>query len=162
LTKTYRSTNEIVRFANKILGIENASAIRRRQRALVIEKTATMAEFVSTVPEDLRTLTEAGLKSIAIITKTAAQAITLFKALRPQIPELSHLGTSSETFSKKLVILPSYLSKGLEFDGVISYSERGSPYTESEKHLYYVVCTRAQHRLVVYNPPAWVVASSCR
>jgi len=23
-------------------------------------------------------------------------------------------------------------------------------------HLYYVVCTRAQHRLVVYNPPAWV------
>jgi DNA helicase-2/ATP-dependent DNA helicase PcrA len=79
----------------------------------------------------------------------------LFKALRPQIPELSHLGTSSETFSKKLVILPSYLSKGLEFDGVISYSELGTAYTESEKHLYYVVCTRAQHRLVVYNPPAW-------
>jgi DNA helicase-2/ATP-dependent DNA helicase PcrA len=155
LTKAYRSTEEIVRFANRILGIENVSAIRHRQRAPVVEKTATEAEFVAEVAEDLRTLTEAGLKSIAIITKTAAQATTLFKALRPQIPELSHLGTRSEMFSKKLVILPSYLSKGLEFDGVISYSERGTPYAESEKHLYYVVCTRAQHRLVVYNPPAW-------
>lgn len=155
LTKAYRSTEEIVRFANQILGIENVSAIRHRQRATVVEKTATEAEFVSTVPEDLRTLNEAGLKSIAIITKTAAQSTALFKALRPQIPELSHLGTSSETFSKKLVILPSFLSKGLEFDGLISYSEREARYTESEKHLYYVVCTRAQHRLVVYNPPAW-------
>jgi len=155
LTKAYRSTEEIVRFANQILGIEHVSAIRHRQRAPVVEQTATEMEFVSKVAEDLRTLSETGLKSIAIITKTAAQATTLFKALRPQIPELNHLGTSSGTFSKKLVILPSYLSKGLEFDGVISYSELGTPYTESEKHLYYVVCTRAQHRLVVYNPPAW-------
>jgi len=156
LTKTYRSTEEIVRFANQILGIQNVSAIRHRQRAPVVEKTATEAELVSKVAEDLTTLAETGLKSIAIITKTAAQATTLFQALRLQVPELSHLGTSSETFSRKLVILPSYLSKGLEFDGVISYSERGTPYTESEKRLYYVVCTRAQHRLVVYNPPAWV------
>jgi len=155
LTKAYRSTEEIVRFANQILGIENVSAIRHHQRAPVVVKSATETEFVSMVAEDLRTLTETGLKSIAIITKTAAQAATLFKTLRSQIPELSHLGTSSETFSKKLVILPSYLAKGLEFDGVISYSDRGTSYTESEKHLYYVVCTRAQHQLVVYNPPTW-------
>jgi len=155
MTKAYRSTEEIVQFANRILGIENVSAIRRRQRAPVIEKTATANEFLADVPDDLKTFLEAGLKSIAIITKTAAQAATLFKALRPQIPELTHLGTGSETFSKTLVILPSYLSKGLEFDGVISYSDPETPFTESEKRLYYVVCTRAQHRLVVYNPPVW-------
>jgi DNA helicase IV len=155
LSKAYRSTEEIIQFANRILGIENVSAIRHHRRAPVIEKTATEAEFVSTVPDDLRTLTEAGFKSIAIITKTAAQAAALFKALHTQIPELSHLGTSSQPFSKKLVILPSYLSKGLEFDGVISYSERGISYSEAEKYLYYVVCTRAQHRLMVYNPPLW-------
>src|SRR5262245_23750179 len=44
-------------------------------------------------------------------------------------------------------------------DGVISYSESGTQYTESENHLYYVVCTRAQHRLVVYNPPMWALAA---
>ncbi len=156
LTKAYRSTEEIVQYANQILGIENVSAIRHRQRGPVVEKTATEAEFVSSVAGALRTLTEAGLKSIALITKTAAQATSLFKTLSPKIPELTHLGTSSATFSKKLVILPSYLAKGLEFDGVISYSGPGNPYAESEKHLYYVVCTRAQHRLLVYNPPEWV------
>ena len=155
LTKAYRSTEEIVDYANHILGLKNVSAIRRDQRAPVIEKRASQAEFVASVPEDLRSLAESGLKSIAIISKTAAQATTLFKALRSQIPELTHLGTRSETFSKTLVILPSYLSKGLEFDGVISYSDERTTYTESEKHLYYVVCTRAQHGLVVYNPPNW-------
>jgi DNA helicase-2/ATP-dependent DNA helicase PcrA len=67
------------------------------------------------------------------------------------LPELNPLETNSQTFSRKLVIMPSYLSKGLEFDGVISYAEKGSPYSEIEKGLYYAVCTRAQHRLIVYN-----------
>lgn len=49
------------------------------------------------------------------------------------------------------MILPSYLSKGLEFDGVIVYADEAARYSETEKGLYYVVCTRAQHRLVVYN-----------
>jgi DNA helicase II / ATP-dependent DNA helicase PcrA len=153
LTKAYRSTEEIVRYANQILGIENVNALRHEQQHPVVEKMATEADFLAAIPEQLGALTQAGLKSIAIITKTAAQATALFNALRPNIPGLCHLGRSSELFSRKLVILPSYLSKGLEFDGVIAYTDRGAPYTESEKHLYYVVCTRAQHRLVVFNSP---------
>ena len=31
--------------------------------------------------------------------------------------------------------------------------EKNNPYKESEKYLYYVACTRAQHNLVVYNEP---------
>jgi len=153
LTKAYRSTEEIVRYANRILGIENVSAIRHQQTEPVIEKRAMEAEFLAAAPEELRAMTEAGLKSIAIITKTAAQATRLFNALRSEVRELCHLGSSSAAFSKKLVILPSYLSKGLEFDGVIAYTDRGTPYAESERHLYYVVCTRAQHRLIIFNPP---------
>jgi DNA helicase IV len=153
LTKAYRSTEEIVRYANEILGIENVSAIRHRHADPVLEKRATAAEFLAAVPEELRMLTEAGLNSIAIITKTAAQAARFFEALRGKIPGLCRLGTSAGTFSKKLVILPSYLSKGLEFDGVIAFVDPAGPYLENEKRLYYVVCTRAQHRLVVYNPP---------
>jgi DNA helicase-2/ATP-dependent DNA helicase PcrA len=154
LTKAYRSTEEIVHYANQILGIQNVSAIRHRQRDPVLEKHATESEFLAAIPDELRRMTEAGLKSIAIITKTAEQAGRLYQALRPKVSDLCHLGTGSEPFSKKLVILPSYLSKGLEFDGVIAYSDGEARYTESEKHLYYVVCTRAQHRLVVFNPPA--------
>jgi len=49
------------------------------------------------------------------------------------------------------VIVPSYLSKGLEFDAVISYNELNNNYSEDEKYLFYVVTTRAQHALVIYN-----------
>jgi DNA helicase II / ATP-dependent DNA helicase PcrA len=156
LTKAYRSTEEIVHYANQILGIQNVSALRHAQQNPVVEKIATQAEVLAAIPQELRTLTEAGLKSIAIITKTATQATHLFKALNARIPNLCHLGKSSEPFSKKLVILPSYLSKGLEFDAVIAYTDCAAPYTESEKHLFYVVCTRAQHLLIVFNPPEWV------
>jgi DNA helicase II / ATP-dependent DNA helicase PcrA len=152
LTRAYRSTEEIVQYANRILGIENVSAIRHYQSVPVVEKTATVAEFLAAIPEELLTLTEAELKSIAIITKTAAQASKLFATLRKTIPDLTHLLANAKAFSRKLVILPSYLSKGLEFDAVIAYTEPDTPYTPSEKHLYYVVCTRAQHRLIVYNP----------
>src|SRR4029434_4302650 len=78
LTRAYRSTEEIVRYANQILGIENVSALRHDQHHPVVEKVATEVEFVAAMPEELRALTEAGLKSIAIITKTAAQATVLF------------------------------------------------------------------------------------
>jgi DNA helicase-2/ATP-dependent DNA helicase PcrA len=54
---------------------------------------------------------------------------------------------------KGVSLMPSYLSKGLEFDGVIAYADPTAPYTERERNLYYVVCTRAQHRLVVFNAP---------
>ncbi|MEG0826621.1 MAG: hypothetical protein RR404_04045, partial [Bacilli bacterium] len=56
-----------------------------------------------------------------------------------------------------IVILPSYISKGLEFDGVIAYTEKDHFYQEKDKYLFYVVCTRAQHVLTVYNQKKLVV-----
>ena len=60
---------------------------------------------------------------------------------------------SSKDFNKNLVIVPSYLSKGLEFDSVISYSDKNNIYTKDEKYLFYVVATRCQHELIIYNAP---------
>ena len=54
-------------------------------------------------------------------------------------------------FNKKMVTIPSYMAKGLEFDSVIIYTEINNKYTENEKNLYYVSCTRAQHELIIYN-----------
>ena len=50
-----------------------------------------------------------------------------------------------------MVIIPSYIAKGLEFDSAIIYTENNNKYTEQEKYLYYVACTRAQHQLIIYN-----------
>ena len=64
---------------------------------------------------------------------------------------------SNKKFNKNLVITPSYLAKGLEFDSVISYTDKNNIYTKEEKYLFYVVATRAQHELIVYNSPDTLV-----
>ena len=43
------------------------------------------------------------------------------------------------------------MAKGLEFDETIVYTTKDNKYTEEEKYLYYVACTRAQHQLIIYN-----------
>jgi len=51
----------------------------------------------------------------------------------------------------KLVIVPSYLAKGLEFDAVfaVTYNEVYSDNHEIDIKLLYVVMTRALHRLIL-------------
>ncbi len=53
--------------------------------------------------------------------------------------------------NRNLVIMPSYVAKGLEFDSVISYNVVNNKYEDKDKYLYYVTCTRAQHNLIIYN-----------
>ena len=47
-------------------------------------------------------------------------------------------------------VISSYLSKGLEFDGVI-VSDGEEYLNESNKNLFYTVCTRALHELKVFT-----------
>ena len=61
------------------------------------------------------------------------------------------LGPNAKEFNKDLIILPSYIAKGLEFDATIIYTRKDNKYTENEKYLYYVACTRSQHQLIIYN-----------
>ena len=48
------------------------------------------------------------------------------------------------------MIIPSYLSKGLEFDAVIISNASDNHYSEKERNLFYVVLTRALHKLEVF------------
>ena len=71
--------------------------------------------------------------------------------LKDKVKDISIMDDKNE-FNKNLVIVPSYLAKGLEFDSVISYTDKNNKYTKEEKYLFYVVVTRAQHELIIYNP----------
>ena len=63
----------------------------------------------------------------------------------------SLVGANSKVFKKDLVIIPAYVSKGLEFDSVIIYNDRNNSYKKNERNLLYVACTRCQHELFIYN-----------
>ena len=145
LTKTYRSSNEIIEFTNKILGLKHVSAIRKPNKVPVVIK-----QNEDGLLDDVNYLKNK-YSSLAIITKDKKEALKLYDVLKDKIENISLMDDNSEKFNKDLVIIPSYLAKGLEFDSVISYTEKNNTYTGDEKYLFYVVATRCQHELIIYN-----------
>ena len=88
-------------------------------------------------------------KSIAIITKDDKEAEEVYNLIKNDIDVM--LIDNFSHIKRDLVIIPSYVAKGLEFDSVISYNSPDNKYKTEDKYLYYVTCTRAQHNLIIYN-----------
>ena len=145
LSKTYRSSKEIIEFTNKILNLKHVSAIRKEENVPVIKR-----DNDKYLKNDINYLKNK-YKSLAIITKDMLDAIRLYDLLKDDYKDISLVTNNSSKFNRNLIIIPSYLSKGLEFDSVISYTSKNNLYTKKEKYLYYVVLTRCQHELIVYN-----------
>lgn len=148
LTKTYRSSKEIIEYTNKILGLNYVTAIRKENHLpVLIKEELNLKEDLN---NDIAKLKE-NYKSIAIITKTDEEASKIYNLLKDTNSELSLLETNTEKFNRNLIVVPAYTAKGLEFDSVIIYTDKNNKYTKEEKYLYYVACTRCQHQLIIYN-----------
>ena len=148
LSKTYRSSEEIIEFTNKILGISHVSAIRRGTKQEIVVRN-NLDNEIDYLVKDINNLKKK-YKSIAVITKTDNETNYLYNNLKDKI-DITVIDKGSDEYSRNLIVIPSYMAKGLEFDAVIIYTNKDNYYTESEKYLYYVACTRAQHQLIVYN-----------
>ena len=147
LNKTYRSSNEIIEFTNKILDLKHVSAIRKANKVPIKFK-----KDINELESDINNLKDK-YNSVAVITKSKEEANNLYSILKDKVNGISIMDDSNKEFNKNLVIVPSYLAKGLEFDSVISYTDLENEYTSDEKYLFYVVCTRCQHELIIYNLP---------
>ena len=149
LTKTYRSTPEIIEYTNKILNLKYISAIRREiNRPVLFRKEENNLKTL--LINDIKMLKKEKF-TIAIITKTDEESEKIYEMIKEDIKEINLLTMATKEFNKKMVVIPSYIAKGLEFDSVIVYTKEENKYQENEKNLYYVACTRAQHQLIVYN-----------
>lgn len=151
LTKTYRSSQEIIEFSNNILGIDNACSVRHSNSIPVEFREVDKNEIRKILVENVHKMQEQNMKRIAIITKSNEEVINLYNELKKDLTKLKMINNSKDFKIGNLVILPSYISKGLEFDGVIIYTDKENEYQEKDKYLFYVVCTRAQHALSIYN-----------
>ena len=147
LTKTYRSTEKIVEYTNKILNLNHTAAIRKdNQKDVIIRKNIDNLKKI--LIEDINYLSK--YNKTAIITKDYDEASKLYELLKDEY-DISLLDYDTKRFNKNLVITPAYTAKGLEFDSVIVYNNRENSYKKNEKKLLYVACTRAQHELIIYN-----------
>lgn len=152
LTKTYRSTYEINMFAKHIIGDTNMYN--------QVDRHGDEVSIIKDIEDDNRTriFTDAlELKkyynSIAIITKTQAQAYQLKNMLEgnKKSNNFKVVSGKDKVFNAdKIMIIPSYLAKGLEFDVALVYNANNENYPIEHKQLLYVVCTRAMHKLNIY------------
>lgn len=160
LNKTYRSSKEIIEYTNRILGINNICSVRNDNNIYVDIVEAEDELICEKLKYDLIRLKENNYNKIALITKDKDYAIKLYEGLLKLNVNSQLIISADDLIKNKIIIIPSYLSKGLEFDAVIACNEIENNYDETSSKLYYVVCTRAQHSLKIYNEPKKLIKSN--
>ncbi len=154
LTQSYRSTVEIIDFAKgaleaQKLGLKDAKPVLRHGMVPKIIKVKDDVEISENVDEIIKKTHEEGKSVVALITKDSKEAEKLEKILKKKSKNKFQRikGKEKETKSDNIII-PSYLTKGLEFDCSIIYNPSSKEYTEDstlDQRLLYVSLTRALH-----------------
>jgi len=137
LNKSYRTTIEIMTEANKInekLNLNLATPVIRH---------GEQVEYTNKSIEQLIEHLKEKYNTIAIITNTLEEA----KEIHKRFKEYDLITPTDISYESKITILPSYLSKGLEFDAVIILNT----FKENilNQKLLYVSMTRALHKLYI-------------
>lgn len=150
LTKSYRSSKEIADFCKEILMYTNhAEQLNRhgnKPKIIKIDKSNSFRRIAA----DIFDLKSKNYKLIAVICKTAGQCEALYKSINSYV-DIGLISNQNEVYQGGVVIIPSYLAKGLEFDAVLVNSIENMDYSEAEdRRLLYTVCTRALHELYLY------------
>ena len=88
-------------------------------------------------------------KTIAVITKKQEEANNLYEQIKDKI-DINLINSNNLNYNNNINILPSYLSKGLEFDAVIIVGENEfNKDSILDLKLLYVSKTRALHKLFI-------------
>ncbi|WP_042919577.1 HelD family protein [Stutzerimonas kunmingensis] len=152
LTKSYRSTWEIMQFALAISPNPDLQAMKRHGEPPRVRQCKRPAEMIKLIRNEIEDFNNAVHKSLAIIAKTQKQAARLYRSLRDLGIETRLLDAGSAGYSTGVIICTAHLAKGLEFDRVIVADASASNYrTEMDRNLLYVACTRAMHLLSLYS-----------
>lgn len=142
LNKSFRCTREILDFSLRFLpGVRVDSMNRSGDKPRILQS--------SEIGREIEACRAKGFKSIALLTKTAADARRWRDALSP-LADLPIMGRHARVGDVFLV--PLSLSKGLEFDAVLVLDCDETHYGgDGGKRLLYVACTRALHRLALFT-----------
>lgn len=153
LNKSYRSTDEIVKYADSHL-VGAASESLRSGDPVEVEQTKDLQSAAALIKERYEQMKEDGVESIAIITRDLDTAQDLNNLLKSEI-YYKFIRTQDGVYSSNTLLLSAFLAKGLEFDGVImvdTHKDRSRP-----DLVKYIMSTRALHRLHVIETQTAIV-----
>lgn len=152
MARSYRSTKPIIEFTRSLVpNGERIIPFEREGERPVLTQLANHGELHSHIASKIADLRSLGYHSIAIICKSAEESIRAYESLS-RIDEIKLIKSSSIEYEQGVVVIPSYLSKGIEFDAVIIYDASKNVYAdESLRRVFYTACTRAMHHLQIYS-----------
>lgn len=153
LTQSYRSTVEIIDFANasleaQKLDLKKAKPVLRHGDKPKIIKCSNEKEAARKILTVIDEIENNGKSSIGIITKSLEEGKKLEKILKKnKLKNISLVKGNEKENNDDIVIIPSYLTKGLEFDATIIYNPSKENYRDTllDQRLLYVSLTRALH-----------------
>lgn len=152
LSKSYRSTANITKFSKEILDTyEPIEAVERLgENPKIIIKENNLEIEIKNIIEDMNSKE---YSSIAVICKNKEKANCIFNSLKSLNLSINLIDSENSELKNGVNVISSYLAKGLEFDGVILAD--GENYLDKEdSNLFYTVCTRALHKLVIFSSTA--------
>lgn len=159
LSQSYRSTVEIIEFANRVLEKQELNIkpalpiLRHGDEPRVIN--AKDDEEIRVIDSLLEEIYSKNKKTVAIICKTYTECKELHKRLKKESKYKWELIEESQSkLDIDNLIIPSYMTKGLEFDATIVYNCDEDMYRNEvlDKKLLYVALTRALHlQYVMYK-----------
>ena len=150
LNKSFRCTREILDYSLRFLDDPTGIQSFNRGGETPAERVAnSQEELKGLIVEDIRSLREKGMGSIALIVKTNQDAQDWHERLKDTL-DIGLIDNKAAAETVGAFVIPLQLAKGLEFDAVLvldvdQYDEK------TEKRLLYVACTRALHHLGLYH-----------
>lgn len=151
LDKSYRSTVEIMEYANKFLEKDTIVPLVRSGDKVWEKEVHSKEVLKECILERILRYKEEGYESVAVICKDINQCREIHESIKHKV-HIRLLDSDDLIYKGGLVIIPSYFAKGLEFDGVVfimdERKETASKYINSGK-MNYIMSTRALHKLSV-------------
>ena len=152
MTRSYRSTKPIIDFTRKLVpNGERIIPFERDGEQPDLIQVLNHSELHHCIASNVETLRSLRYNSIAIICKSFEESKRAYEALS-NIDDIKLIKRGSTEYEQGVVVIPSYLSKGIEFDAVIIYDASEQVYgDESLRRVFYTSCTRAMHFLQLYS-----------
>ena len=161
LSKTYRTTKEIMDVANGVIDhlpefekefIVRGEPVIDRKNSITINEFKDDDLLIDTISKKIDEHLSEGYKSIAIIAKDMNECELIEKRLSKVRQDVKLIRGKDSEYNAGISIVPSYLAKGLEFDCVIISNASNTKYTNSslDIKLLYVTITRAMSKLDIF------------
>ncbi|WP_411954645.1 RNA polymerase recycling motor HelD [Alkalibacillus sp. S2W] len=167
LQKSYRNTIEIMDVANHVvdhltIDIPKVEPVVRHGKKPTFTSINHGKDLIDPILHEKKILKERNLQSFAVIAKTYEDCKEIHEELSQYIHTQLIQDPNERMDSEAIVIIPSYLSKGLEFDSVfvVSINDLFDSHEETDIKLLYVSLTRPLHRLHLFaTNPAKLILS---